>query len=207
MLIELKLNELKLIELKLNEFSTWFLAVFAALLDGLEIIFVAFASAVNEFLAGSGRNVVKVAGEKGPAVARLSRLAAAIGALEPLALAVDEGHLAVVARIGHTDGVRVERAAGVEALVPADGWLDARVGTDGTQGPLLQDGPVGRAADRSAVEGVVDGLAGRVHAPAELALALLPGIVALQGADGRRDGHHQRAGTVFCFVNLKQNSI
>lgn len=175
----------------------------AALLDGFEIIFVAFASAGNEFLAGSGRNVVKVTGEKGPAVARLGRLAAAIGALEPLALAVDEGHLAVVARIGHADGVRVERAADVEALVPADGWLDARVGADGTQDPLLQDGPV-RRVDRSAGEGVVDGLASRVHAPAELALALLPGIVALQGADGRRDGHHQRARTVFCFVNLKK---
>lgn len=172
----------------------------AALLDGFEIIFVASASAGNEFLAGSGRNVVKVTGEKGPAVARLGRLAAAIGALEPLALAVDEGHLAVVARIGHADGVRVERAADVEALVPADDWLDARVGADGTQDPLLQDGPV-RRVDRSAGEGVVDGLASRVHAPAELALALLPGIVALQGADGRRDGHHQRAGTVFCFVN------
>jgi hypothetical protein len=106
MLIELKLNELKLIEFKLNEFSTWFLAVLAALLDGLEIIFVAFASAVNEFLAGSGRNVVKVTGKKGPAVARLGLLAAAIGAFEPLALAVDEGHLSVIARIGHADGVR-----------------------------------------------------------------------------------------------------
>ena len=176
----------------------------AALLDGFEIIFVAFASAGNEFLAGSGRNVVKVAGEKGPTVARLGRLAAAIGALKPLALFVDEGHLAVVARIGHADGVRDERAADVEALVPAGGWLDARVGADGTQGPLLKDGPARRAADRSAGEGVVDGLPGRVHAPTELALALLPGIVALQGADGRRDGHHQRAGTVFCFVNLKK---
>ena len=173
--------------------------MFLAFLDGFEIVFVAFASAVDEFLACLGRRVVKVAREKRPAVSSFGRLAAAVGAFDFVSLGVDERDFALIARIGDAEGVRVERTAGVEALIPTDGRLDTWVGADGPQSPLFQDSSVRRTTDRSSGERVVDWLAGSIDAPTEFSLALLPGVISLQGTDGRRDGHHQRSSTSFCI--------
>lgn len=174
----------------------------AALFDRLEIVLVAFASAVNEFLAGPRRRVVEIAREKGAAVSSFGRLAATVRALDLVSLGVDEGDFALIARIGDAESVRVERAASVEALVPADGWLDARIGADGPKCSLFQDGSVRRTADRSPSERVVDRLAVSVHAPAEFALALLAGVIALQGTDGRRNGHHQRSRAALYLIQI-----
>lgn len=174
-----------------------------ALFNRLKVVLVAFASAKDELLASPRRAVVEVAREKCPAVARLGRLATAIGAFERVALGVDERHLALVARIGYADGIRMEGATGVQALVPAHHRLDARIGANGTEGTLFQHGTVGRAANRSAGEGVVDRLSVGVDAPAEFALALLASVVAFKCADGRRDGHHQRIGAALYNINIK----
>ena len=122
---------------------TWFFAVLTALFDGFEIVFVPFASAVNEFLTGFRCRVVEIAREKCPAMARLGRLAATIRAFNLVTLGIDEGNSALIARIGHAKRVRMERAAGVKTLVPADGRLDTRVGADWSKSSLFQHCSVG----------------------------------------------------------------
>ena len=171
-----------------------------------EVVIVALTAAVDELLTGAGRGVEEVAREDGAAVAGADRLGAPVGAQQRLSgLSVDERDAALVARVSHANGVRMGRAARVQALVAADARLDAGVGADGTQGALFQDGAVGRAAHRAARQRLVDRSAVDVDAPAELALALLAGKVALERADRRRDGHHQRTVAVLC--NATNSSV
>ena len=117
------------------------------LLDGFEIAFVAFASNVDKFLAILGRCVVEIAREKRPAVPGFDRLASTVGAFNFVSLGVDERDFTLIARISDAEGVRLERAAGVKALIPADGRLDSWIGADEPQSPLFQDGFVRNTAD------------------------------------------------------------
>jgi len=110
----------------------WFFAFILALLQRLEIVLVAVAAAVQELLTRLGRIVVKVAREERTAMADLGRETTTVGALELVTVGVDEGYTALIARVGHADGVRVIWASGVDALVAAHHRLNASVAADGT---------------------------------------------------------------------------
>ena len=119
-------------------------------------------------------------------------MTATIGALEPFSVSVDEGDAALVARIGHADGVGVVGTTGIEALVAAYHRSDAGVVADRTECALFENRSAGRAADRAARHRLVDGSTVDVDAPAEFPVALLPGEFSLERADRRREGQHQR---------------
>ena len=124
-------------------FHTWLFAMLTAFLNGFKVIFIAFTSSVNEFLAALRRDVVEISREKCPAVTRLGRLTAAIGAFELMTRGVNEGYFAIIARIGHADGIRMEGTAGVQALISANGRLDTWIGANRPQGSLFEDSTVG----------------------------------------------------------------
>ena len=77
------------------------------LLDGFEIVFVAFESTVYRLMACLGRRVVEIVKEKRPAVLGFGLLATTV---DLVSLGVDERDFTQIARISDAEGVRLERA-------------------------------------------------------------------------------------------------
>ena len=117
---------------------TRLLAFILAFFNAVEIVVIPRTSAVDELLAPLRRGVEGVTREHGTTVARFNGLTAAINAMDFVAsLAIDERNAAVVARIGHTNGIGMMSTFSFKALKTADLWLNARIGADRTQSALL----------------------------------------------------------------------